>query len=48
VVCGGERGSELLGRSLAVAPGSLARGRYAVADLRERAVELQEFVGAAP
>lgn len=48
VVCGGERGSELLGRSLVVAPGSLARGRYAVADLRERAVELQEFVGAAP
>jgi Icc-related predicted phosphoesterase len=47
-VCGGERGSVVLGRTLAIAPGSLAEGRYAVADLRERAVELQEFVGAAP
>lgn len=43
VVCGGERGVEVLGRSTTVAPGSLQRGHYAVADLRERTAVLQEL-----
>jgi Icc-related predicted phosphoesterase len=43
VVTGGERGSEMLGRSLVVAPGSLAEGHYAIADLHDRKVELQEL-----
>jgi Icc-related predicted phosphoesterase len=43
VVCGGERGSEMLGTSLVVAPGSLADGYYAVADLHAKEVELGEL-----
>jgi Icc-related predicted phosphoesterase len=43
VVCGGERGTEMLGRSIVVAPGNLANGEYAVADLYDREVELFEF-----
>jgi len=43
VVCGGERGTMMLGRSLVVAPGSLADGSYAVADLRTRTAELSEL-----
>ncbi|HEX6020710.1 MAG TPA: metallophosphoesterase [Solirubrobacter sp.] len=43
VVCGGERGVEILGRSLVVAPGSLANGDYAVADLHNRTAELQQL-----
>jgi uncharacterized protein len=47
VVCGGERSSELIGRSLVVAPGSLADGHYAVADLHKREAELHELTAAA-
>jgi uncharacterized protein len=43
VVCGGERRSEVLGRSVVVAPGSLGEGHYAVANLQSRQVELEEF-----
>jgi Icc-related predicted phosphoesterase len=39
-VCGGPRGSAMLGRSLVVAPGSVADGHYAVADLQARRAEL--------
>jgi Icc-related predicted phosphoesterase len=43
VVCGGERGTETLGkRSVVVAPGSLREGYYAVVDLQTREVELAE------
>jgi uncharacterized protein len=47
VVCGGERGTELLGRSLVVAPGSLAEGEYAIADLHSHEVELEQLAAAA-
>lgn len=47
VVCGGERGSETLGRSLVVSPGSLADGNYAVADLHSHDVELEQLATAA-
>jgi Icc-related predicted phosphoesterase len=40
VVCGGERRTMLLGRTLVVAPGSIAEGSYAVADLHARTAEL--------
>jgi hypothetical protein len=40
VVCGGPRGTMMLGRTLVVAPGSLAEGNYAVADLHARTAEL--------
>jgi Icc-related predicted phosphoesterase len=46
VVCGGPRGTEMIGRSLVVAPGSLAEGHYAVADLKARHAELGELVPA--
>jgi Icc-related predicted phosphoesterase len=42
-VCGGPRGSATLGRSLVVAPGSLADGHYAVADLQARRAELSQL-----
>ena len=38
ITAGSERGSELLGNTLVVAPGSLVAGEYAVVDLRERRV----------
>ena len=47
VVSGGERGSELIGRSLVVAPGSLGDGYYAIADLHTHEVELEDLAGAA-
>jgi Icc-related predicted phosphoesterase len=47
VVCGGERATETLGRSHVVAPGSLADGHYAIADLHRREVELEELAAAA-
>jgi hypothetical protein len=47
VVCGGEQGVELLGKSLVVAPGRLADGNYAIADLRARTAELGELPVAA-
>jgi uncharacterized protein len=43
VVCGGERGRSTLGRSMVVAPGSLADGQYAVADLHSREVDLLQL-----
>jgi Icc-related predicted phosphoesterase len=39
VIGGGARGSEQLGTSLVVAPGSLCDGDYAVVDLRRGSVE---------
>jgi uncharacterized protein len=47
VVTGGERGTEMLGRSLVVAPGSLAEGEYAIADLHSQEVELEQLAAAA-
>jgi Icc-related predicted phosphoesterase len=47
VVCGGERRSEMLGRSLVVAPGALEDGHYAVVDLHRREVAFEDFVTAA-
>jgi Icc-related predicted phosphoesterase len=47
VVCGGERGVEVLGRSLTVAPGSLREGYFAVADLHERTAELERLAESA-
>jgi Icc-related predicted phosphoesterase len=43
VVCGGEPGTETLGRSLVVAPGPLREGHYAVADVRTREAELDDL-----
>jgi Icc-related predicted phosphoesterase len=43
VVCGGERGSSLLGRTLVVSPGRLADGYYAIADLRAGTAEFSEL-----
>ncbi|MGZ4250667.1 MAG: hypothetical protein ACXVUE_20485 [Solirubrobacteraceae bacterium] len=48
VVCGGEPGVETLGKSVTVAPGDLADGCYALADLRHREAKLEELAGAAP
>jgi Icc-related predicted phosphoesterase len=42
VIVGGARGSEQLGTSLVVAPGSLCDGDYAVVDLRRGSVERVE------
>jgi uncharacterized protein len=47
VVVGGPQGSEQLGTSLVVAPGSLRDGAYAVVDLRHGSVELAEPAGMA-
>jgi Icc-related predicted phosphoesterase len=46
-VCGGERRSETIGRSLVVAPGALDDGRYAVVDLHSRDVAFEELSTAA-
>jgi hypothetical protein len=46
VVCGGPRRTETLGRSTVVAPGDLAAGHYALADIRSRDVELGELIAA--
>jgi Icc-related predicted phosphoesterase len=46
VVCGGERGHSMIGRSIVVAPGSLGDGHYAVVDLQTREVELEELATA--
>jgi uncharacterized protein len=46
VVCGGERGTMMLGRTLIVAPGRLIDGEYAVADLHSRSAELSELSAA--
>ena len=47
VVCGGERMTALLGRTLVVAPGSLQAGQFAVADLHQREAQLGELSAAA-
>jgi Icc-related predicted phosphoesterase len=47
VVCGGERTSETLGRTLVVAPGSLDDGHYAVVDLEAHEVEFSELTAGA-
>jgi Icc-related predicted phosphoesterase len=46
-VCGGERGTTMLGRTLVIAPGRLSDGQYAVVDLRTHQVELEELAVAA-
>jgi hypothetical protein len=46
VICGGPRGSRMLGKSLVVGPGSLAEGRYAIADVYAREVELETLAAA--
>jgi Icc-related predicted phosphoesterase len=43
VVCGGDPSSELLGRSLIVAPGRASDGHYAVVDLHNREARLAEL-----
>jgi Icc-related predicted phosphoesterase len=47
VVCGGEPVTELIGRTLVVAPGRLSEGRFAVADLHARDVETGVLAGVA-
>jgi Icc-related predicted phosphoesterase len=47
VVCGGERGTEQIGRSVIVAPGRLTDGHYAIADVNSQQVELEELPAAA-
>lgn len=47
VVCGGERTSEMLGRTMVVAPGSLLDGHYAVVDLHAKEVDLQQLAATA-
>jgi Icc-related predicted phosphoesterase len=47
VVCGGERMTGMLGRTLLVAPGSLRAGHFAVADLHKREAQLGELSAAA-
>jgi Icc-related predicted phosphoesterase len=47
VVCGGPRGVEILGTSLVVAPGSLADGHYALAEVHAGTAELAELSVAA-
>ena len=48
VVCGGERGTQMLGRSVIVAPGPLHEGHYAVANLHTSEARLQELPAAVP
>jgi uncharacterized protein len=43
-VCGGARGSELLGRSVVVSPGSLTDGHYAIADLHSHEVRQEQLL----
>jgi Icc-related predicted phosphoesterase len=47
VICGGDRGAEMLGRSLVVAPGSLAEGHYAVADVQSQHVQHEQLAAVA-
>jgi Icc-related predicted phosphoesterase len=47
VVCGGEPATELIGRTLVVAPGSLADGHFAIVDLHTREVEAGALAGVA-
>jgi Icc-related predicted phosphoesterase len=43
VVCGGDRVTEMIGRTLVVGPGSLRDGQFAVVDLRARIAEMREL-----
>lgn len=45
-VVGGPRTSEMIGRTMVVAPGSLAEGHYAIVDLQRKEVEMRELVAA--
>lgn len=45
-VVGGPRTSEVLGRTMVVAPGSIAEGQYAIADLKSHEVEMLDLVAA--
>jgi uncharacterized protein len=47
VICGGDRRTEMLGRTLVVAPGRVDDGHYAVVDLHSRKVEFEELTAAA-
>jgi Icc-related predicted phosphoesterase len=47
VVCGGPRGTEMLGRSLVVSPGNLSDGDYAIADLHRREATLEQLAARA-
>jgi len=47
LVCGGERGTEMLGRTLVVAPGSLGDGNYAIADIRAQEAQLEQLAAPA-
>jgi hypothetical protein len=44
-VCGGDQGTEMIGRSLVVCPGSLREGHYAIADLNSHEMS-RETIGA--
>jgi uncharacterized protein len=46
VVCDGEPGKHMLGRSMVVCPGSLHDGAYAIVDLQTHQVEHQRLAGA--
>ena len=48
VVCGGQPCGEVPGKNLVVAPGELADGHYALADLRARTAELGQLSSATP
>jgi Icc-related predicted phosphoesterase len=48
VVCGGERGTAMIGRSLIVAPGSLANGEYAIADMSSHEVSQETIAAGTP
>jgi len=47
VVCGGERRTELIGRTMVVAPGGLTDGHYAMADFHNHHVDMHELTAAA-
>jgi uncharacterized protein len=47
VVCGGEQGKRMIGRTLVVAPGSLLAGDYAVVDLFEHEVSFDRLANTA-
>jgi Icc-related predicted phosphoesterase len=47
VVTGGERGQSWIARTLVLAPGSLAEGQYAIADLQGREADMEQLAAAA-
>jgi hypothetical protein len=48
VVTGGDRRTELIGRTLVVAPGSLRDGHYAIADVYDGKADLHDLKAGAP